>query len=158
MAEGQAGVLLISVHPMFAMAIATGEKRAEFRRTSPARAVTHVIVYATAPVKAVVAFAEVDHIYRDKPRCLWRQFAGIGGVSEHAFRQYFGSRQTGCAIVFGHVYSLRVPQPLGSVICGVRAPQSYRYLDIRAIEALLPLAVPLDERQTRQACPERLDV
>ncbi len=44
-------IALMSIHPQYANAIVEGTKRVEFRKRPLARNVTHVIVYATAPVK-----------------------------------------------------------------------------------------------------------
>ena len=39
----------MSIHPVYANAILTGDKKVEFRKRRLAADVTHVLVYATAP-------------------------------------------------------------------------------------------------------------
>ena len=47
-------VALLSIHPVYAQGIIDGRKTVEFRRRAFGKSVTHVVVYATAPVRKVV--------------------------------------------------------------------------------------------------------
>jgi predicted transcriptional regulator len=106
-----------------------GEKRVEFRRRPPAADTSHVIVYATAPVRRIVGWFAVVSIEADRPRSLWRRFGGVGSISMDAFDAYYGASEIGAAIRVGEVESLAVPIRLEDLEPGLRAPQSFRYVD-----------------------------
>jgi predicted transcriptional regulator len=129
-------VALLSIHPQFADAILRGEKRVEFRRRPPSSDTSHVIVYATAPVQKIVGWFVVTAIDADDPTSLWRRYASEGAIAEDAFDAYYASCAMGAAIKVGEVTSLLDPVPLDDLQPGMRAPQSFRYVDPGLIEAL----------------------
>ncbi|WP_280406358.1 ASCH domain-containing protein [Nocardia brasiliensis] len=128
-------IALMSIHPQYAKAIVCGKKRVEFRKRPLARDVTHVIVYATAPVKAVVAAFEVKGQQVLPPSELWRRFRMVGGISKRDFFAYYADGVAGVGIEVGKVFT--PPEPLS--LCGdfgiARPPQSYQYIQDTVPEA-----------------------
>lgn len=129
MGESRVGrVALMSIHPQYADRILDGTKRVEFRKRPVAADVTHVLVYATAPVSAVVGAFTVHDQHTASPQMLWRQFRQVAGISWSDFRDYYAGRSAGTGIAVGDV--MHAPQPL----ClrrdvGVQhPPQSFQYL------------------------------
>lgn len=148
-------VALISIHPEYAEAILSGEKRVEFRKKPIAQDVTHVVLYATKPVGAVVGVFSVEGQQTGSPDRLWDQFSDVAGIDKTRFEAYFSSHHVGAGIRIGNVYrtlrQLRLDEALGIE----RAPQSLQYLDrgralslFRRIEsdAGLPLGDLIRER------------
>lgn len=135
-------VALMSIHPKYADAIMTGKKRVEFRKRPIAADVTHVIVYATAPVSAVIGAFAVTGQVTSPPRSLWRRFRRVGGISRSRFFDYFAAHESGTGIGVGLV--LVPPAPLSLVEdLGLRhPPQSFRYLDERSAATVLTSMVP----------------
>lgn len=122
-------VALLSIHPKFAAAIMRGDKRVEFRRRPPASDTSHVIVYATAPVRRIVGWFSVVSIEADEPSSLWHRFGSLGSISAAAFDTYYEACETGAAIRVGRVESLDEPVRLEDLEPGLRPPQSFRYMD-----------------------------
>jgi predicted transcriptional regulator len=119
--------VLLSVKPEFVRRIFDGTKGYEYRRKPFRRAITRVIVYASAPVSMVVGEFVPDAVLSDEPGRLWRATKHLSGVSEPVFRAYFEGSQTGYAIRIGRPVRYATPVKLHETL-GVRAPQSFCYL------------------------------
>jgi predicted transcriptional regulator len=118
---------LLSIKPEFVAAILRGEKRYEFRRKIFKRRVDVVIVYATVPVRRVVAEFRVQSIICRSPRDLWPLTRGAAGIDERRFFEYFRGRDIGYAIKIGRVHEYPIPFcPVRQF--GLKAPQSFVYL------------------------------
>src|SRR6476661_1086310 len=100
---------LLSIRPQFVNAILRGEKRYEFRRTRFSRPVDIVVVYATMPVRRVVAEFMVVSVICDSPLLLWRLTHDAAGIEEQSFFRYFRGKKLGYAIEIGRVLRYRAP-------------------------------------------------
>lgn len=120
-------VALLSLHPEWAQAILEGRKTVEFRRTAPAKTISHVVIYATKPVGHVVGYFTVVSVTEGSPTSLWKRFGRHGAISRRRFRAYFRARSTGFAIEVGNVVRLEEPVALDD-IGGMRPPQNFCYL------------------------------
>lgn len=127
---------MVSIHPEYAEAILSGEKRVEFRKKPVARDVTHVVLYATKPVSAVVGAFSVASQQTCSTECLWDRFAEVGGIERSKFDAYFGSYSCGTGICIGSVYKVYEQLSLNALGMG-RAPQSFRYLEREQASSLL---------------------
>ncbi|CAM3578137.1 ASCH domain protein [Nocardioides marinus] len=130
-------VALLSIHPRYADGILAGAKRVEFRKRPLAADVTHVVVYATAPVSAVVGAFSVEGQHTLTPAELWQRFADVGGIEEDAFAAYYGSRDLGTGIAVGEVLRSAAPMCLRSHLGISHPPQSFRYLAAETAQAVL---------------------
>jgi predicted transcriptional regulator len=133
-------VVLMSIHPHWASAIMEGRKRVEFRRSRFGRPVSHVVVYATSPVRRVVGYFEVSDLVDAAPAELWEMFADVGEIGADAFDGYFDGAESGVAIRVGRVSGLSTPIELEELIPSAVPPQSYRYADRGVIVELDRLA------------------
>jgi len=122
-------VALISIHPEYAEAILAGEKRVEFRKKPIAQDVTHVILYATKPIGAVIGAFSVDGQQTGSPDRLWERFSAVSGIDREKFESYFNSHSTGTGILIRDVYRSCKHLTLESAVGIKRAPQSFQYLD-----------------------------
>lgn len=127
----------MSIRPIFANRLLTGEKQVEFRRRSPAKPITHILIYATSPVKAVVGVAEIERLERGSPGRLWDEFRDVGGIGRSDFFRYFSGSREGFAYVVRRTWSCSKPVPLGRQGLPSRAPQAFRYVDAQALDAVL---------------------
>lgn len=119
---------LLSIKPNFAYAILRGEKKYEFRRSIFTRPVDVVVLYATAPVRRVVAEFEVCSVISQPLQTLWDRTKKFAGIGEEYFFRYFQGR------VYGHAIEIGEVRPYKSPFCpierfGIRPPQSFVYLD-----------------------------
>lgn len=128
--------VLISIHPNHVQNILSGDKLFEYRKIFPLKGVTHLVIYATVPVGAVVAVAEIDQILEGSPSCIWEKTKHAGGITRQFYRDYFRDRKRAFAIKVGHVRSFAEPiDPIK--ILGVAIPQSYIYLENEKLRKIL---------------------
>lgn len=127
MAPSSPVVALLSIKPIYANAILDGHKKVEFRKRPFKRAVTHVIIYATAPMKRIIGWFRTKRFEQMSPAALWKRFASVGGISHDDFEAYYGRSESGVAIHVEQPRRLKAPLPLNKV-CSTTAPQSYAYL------------------------------
>lgn len=119
--------ILLSIHPCFVEKIFSGEKKFEFRKRIPTDIQT-VIVYATAPIKQIVAIIEVEDVLQGTPMNIWRQTKECSGLTYKFYKSYYKGKSAAYAIKFKNVYRLESPQSI-SIFKEVKsAPQSYVYI------------------------------
>lgn len=126
-------ILMLSVRPAHAEKILRGEKTIELRRLRPnVRQGDTLLVYASAPVSALVGTARITGVACHHPSHLWKLVRSACAVTYGEFRQYFDGATCGYAISLSK--ARRAEQPLSlkqiqTVWPAFRAPQGYRYLD-----------------------------
>lgn len=116
--------LLISIHPEYVAKILSGEKRFEFRKTCPTAKISHLVIYATAPMQQWVAVAEVESILIGSTYSLWEKTKRAAGITRSAFRKYYAGRSQGVAFKLGRVFALSAEDSLEIKTSG---PQSYSF-------------------------------
>lgn len=125
--EPDSGVALLSVHPRFARALLAGEKGVELRRTHFSRDLSHVVLYATAPVKRIVGWFEVAGVDRATPEAIWTGHGRHSGLTREEFLSYYRGKQLGTVIRVRSATPLARPAPL-SAVGAARPPQGIQYL------------------------------
>lgn len=120
-------IALLSIKPHYANAILDGKKKVEFRKRKFGRAVSHVVIYATAPLMRIVGWFKVGLLHELSPESLWRKFSAVGGISRDDFRAYYSGVPSGVAISVTAAQRLRKPLAL-TRISSSPPPQSYSYL------------------------------
>lgn len=130
-------VVLMSIHPAYADRIMCGTKRVEFRKRPVRQDVTHVMIYATAPVSAVVGAFTVAGQETMEPEGLWSRFHTVAGITKRRFFDYFNGRSTGTGIIVQQVLLPEAPLSLSLDLGVTRPPQSYQYLQADAAQAAL---------------------
>lgn len=136
-------IALMSIHPEFAQALFEGRKAVEFRRVAPRSDVSHIVVYATKPVGAVIGVLEVERVERQSPQRLWRLFGSVGGIDRTRFFEYFAGATEGAALVVRNARRLKYPLMLSQNGLPQHPPQSFVYLSdetFGALGRLLPAA------------------
>ena len=58
--------IILSIHPSHIEKILSGEKRYEYRKRIPTD-IRYIVVYATAPIKMIVALIKIDSILKGTP-------------------------------------------------------------------------------------------
>lgn len=128
-----ARVALLSIHPAYARGIIEKKKTVEFRRRAFRDDVTHVVVYATAPVRKVLGLFAVAHLEEASPSQLWKRHGANGLIERQPFFEYFKNAKSGVAIVVGEVHVLATPVPLRRLTGRSAGPQSFQYVDDAAL-------------------------
>lgn len=133
--------VLISVHPFFAAEIAAGRKRVEFRRRWANKPTDVLVVYATAPIKAIVAVVEVAEVRRDSNAQLWEICKSFGGaITRTRLREYMHDLDQGVALLLGRLFVPKIEiRPQVAFGGNFVPPQSYRYLQPAEVDSLIEL-------------------
>ena len=119
--------ILLSIHPCFVEKIFTGEKLYEYRKQIPID-INHIIIYATVPVKNIVAFVEVDTVLKGSPQEIWEKTKHNSGITKDFFMSYFNHKCNAFAIKFKDVQKLSEPKSLHILENIEYAPQSFSYI------------------------------
>lgn len=138
----------MSIHPPFVESISDGSKKVEFRKRRLAEDIDSVLMYATAPVKAVVGEFWIAKQVQNSPKNLWEQFSDVAGISRKLFFRYFEESPIAVGIVIKSVKVYRSPLSLADLEIGNCPPQSFRYIILSKIinQRLLEKGQP---RQTK---------
>jgi predicted transcriptional regulator len=129
--------VLMSIHPRHAEQILSGRKKVEFRRKPPKRPVSHIIVYATAPLKRIVGIARVLSVVEGSLDALWTQYGTIGGITRDEFNRYFTGVSEGSVLLLAEPTILTEPQLTTDVIFDRVAPQSFMYVPAAVTKSLV---------------------
>ncbi len=121
-------IALLSIRPNYVNQILSGQKTVEFRRTKFKRDVSHILVYASVPVKRLVGYFKVADIYEMSPEQAWRDFMLVGGIDRQAFFDYYKGAKFAYVISIAQVTKFENEVLLTEVCKDLSAPQSYRYL------------------------------
>lgn len=133
--------MLISVHPFYAEEIAAGRKKVEFRRRWSSKPTDVLVVYATAPIKAIVAVAEITDVRRAGHAQLWEICKSFGGAITRArLRQYMLDLDQGVALLLGQLVIPKLGiSPQEAFGADFVPPQSYRYLRAEEMDSLIEI-------------------
>lgn len=133
----------MSIHPNYASAILRGEKRVEFRKRRIADDVTHILLYATVPVAAIIGAFTVAGQATSTPDRLWQIFGEVGGISYDQFTHYYRSLAEGTCIQIGQVFLADEHLKLTTAFGMSRPPQSFQYVDAEHTQSLLECMRPI---------------
>lgn len=133
-------VALMSIHPHYAEAILKGTKRIEFRKRALACDVRTVVVYATAPVKAIVGEFTIDDIVVATPTRLWNLHGSVGGIDRSSYREYYAGSTRAAGILVKASRRYKRPVPLAELSPMPTTPQSFSYLPAGSLDQVRALA------------------
>ena len=133
--------LLLSIHPKYACMIFNGEKNVELRKVKPRlKNGDLVMIYVTAPIKALAGAFKVDKVISRAPDNLWEDVKDKCGITKKQFENYFKGKKKGYGIKFEEVWKFSIPTKLNSLrnqCPGFRPPQGYHYVDLSKKEKAL---------------------
>jgi predicted transcriptional regulator len=110
--------------------ILNGNKKYEFRkRIFKDRSKNSIFIYASSPMKKIVAHFQLGNIVEGHPDHLWEQFWDVSGIGEKEFFQYFAGRETGFAIQIEELMQYQKPIDPKTVFENFVPPQSFCYVD-----------------------------
>lgn len=105
--------LLFSIKPKWADAIISGDKTFELRRRAPKLTLpVSAIIYATAPVCALVASCTMGPVVSGPPVKIWNRVSSSSSVTRTEFDDYFFRCQEAYAIVIASPRRLEKPLSL----------------------------------------------
>ena len=119
--------ILLSIKPEFVQKIIREEKRYEYRRRLCKQEIERIYIYATWPVKLVVAEAEVTGRMEGEKDYIWNATKEYAGINEAYFEDYFDGLERAGAYCLGKITVYDHGRPLSEF--GLKAaPQSYAYV------------------------------
>jgi predicted transcriptional regulator len=138
--ESDSVVALLPIRPRYAAAILAGTKTVEFRRRPFGRPVTHIVIYASAPIQCVVGVFSVDRVEEGCAGEIWARCGSLGAIDEEDYDRYYLQAESAFAIHIERVWRLHEPLRLSDI--GVEhVPQSFAYLSEWAVQVLAQCVV-----------------
>lgn len=132
--------LFIAVKPKYANKLISGQKDIELRKMKPhVQHGDYVIIYASAPVKAVIGFGKVKNIIVCSPNEMWAKHSIRLGIMQHEFDSYYANHKKAIGIEFEIIKPIT---PIGleelkKVDANFHPPQIYRYVTNEEITTVL---------------------
>ena len=120
--------ILLSIKPEYANRIFDGQKQYEYRKRTPKKEVSKIVVYSSAPEQAVIGEIKVIKTLKMKPTPLWNSTKANAGISRSKYRKYF----SGCTMAYAFVIGSFEKYPTSKSLADFNiqsAPQSFVYLD-----------------------------
>lgn len=102
--------ILIAINPEHVAKILSGEKKYEYRTKTAKRRPDTPLIYQTAPMKKVVAQAQVIEVLELPSEELWKQTQKESGIRKEFFDSYFQGRPIAYAYHLGEVSPLETPE------------------------------------------------
>lgn len=130
--------ILMSIKPIYAEYIKSGQKTIELRRLAP-----HVqpgdilIIYESSPVQRITSYCEIDSITIANLDALWQVAERRACLTYNSFMTYFSNKEHGVGISLTNVRTLKSSIKLNELGERMRAPQSYRYISEEQFRQLL---------------------
>jgi len=121
--------ILMPIKPKFVEQIRNGNKAYEFRKNMPKREVRgmKMLIYESAPVKKIVAMADITDIVNDSLSCVWDKTKKEAGISKSEFYTYYGESEKAVAYQLSNILFFDEPVALKEIDMKT-APQSYAYV------------------------------
>ena len=121
--------IMLSIKPCYVKEILNGRKLVEYRKRVPQDySVSQVLIYASYPIKKVVAEFYVSGYLKDSPNKIWQQTSRIGGINKDMFDKYFENKDVAYAYQITNLQIFATPKPLSDF--GLKlGPQDYCYVE-----------------------------
>lgn len=119
--------MLLSINPEYVEKIMNGEKEYEYRKFKCREDVDTIVIYATAPIKRVVAEAHIASVLEDDLLEVWRTTKKSSGITYNFFRKYYKGKKKAVAYHLKNINIYQTPLMLEDLGVSI-APQSFRYL------------------------------
>lgn len=127
--------IFLSIKPQYADLILNGEKTVELRRVRPKlQPGDLVILYATAPISAILGCFTTLDVITAPIQEIWDTFGPQSSISHDLFFDYFQGVDEGVAILVDKTFRL-IPNEeesdltrLRETYAGFHPPQGYRYI------------------------------
>ena len=138
---------IISIRPSFAEAILTGEKTVELRRRIPLiEAGTHLWIYATRPLGAIVGSATVSSIVQATPADLWEICKNHGAIGRTDYDNYFAGTSQALGLFLTDIVRRR---PVGidqlrEMDGGFHPPRALMKINEKQASVFMTLAIVLN--------------
>jgi predicted transcriptional regulator len=121
-------VIVISIKPIYANAIFSGQKTVEFRKNGIPTDIKSIVLYSTQPQQKIVGYFNVLRCEVGHPSLLWKEYGGDGFINAEDFNDYYTGNDIGKCFIIGKAYQFKSPVPLKKCKSFSTPPQSFSYL------------------------------
>lgn len=121
---------LLSIKPVFAEKIYSGQKTFELRKSAPNLTSPRIFLFETDSISKISGLILASRIIKDTPENIWK-LVGTHGTSRERFFSYFAGRNQAIAIKIERALKLSSPLDMGQITELEKkfvVPQSYQYL------------------------------
>lgn len=124
----QTSIIMISTSPKYAdLILDNEEKNVFFYKITPVNSVKRVLIYATAPVKAVVGEFDLERIHIIAPSTAWAKYRSQSAMSKKEFDKYFEGKREAHAMISKEAFRYSKPKKLDDYGM-VKGPSGFQYL------------------------------
>jgi predicted transcriptional regulator len=116
----------MSIKPQYVKAINDGSKLIEFRKKNFSKKVKYILIYETAPSKAIVGYIEVKGIEIDAPDVIWKKYSEIGTIAKEDYFNYYNGSDVAIGILIDKYIALA--NPINIKELKITPPQSFKYI------------------------------
>jgi len=127
--------IVLSIRPFYATQILEGKKTIELRRRFPVSSAQGAIalIYATAPVQAIVGQVKISSVELLPLSGLWKKARKLASIAKSDFDQYFDGLSSGYALHLESATEFSSPILATDLVnqFDFVPPQSFRYIGIK---------------------------
>lgn len=132
-------IVLLPIQPKYVELICSGCKQVEFRKRRFKRNISHIVIYATSPIKQVIGCFKVQRIQEGTPDEIWQKYRLVSCSEEESYHKYYSGKSLAVAIEIDDLHILNRPVSLDFLSKDLKPPQSYYYLPNELFEKLVKL-------------------
>lgn len=133
--------IMVSIKPKYVKKILNGEKLIELRKCKPkVNNGDTLIIYATTPVKAIVAYAKISKIANEPLSEFWSEYGEITGISFDEFKDYYQNQSHAVGIEFSNLKVLRNRinlSQLRKTFGKFNPPQTFKYIGNKMLNTFI---------------------
>lgn len=124
--------VLMSIKPQYVKEIVSRKKLFEFRKSVfDPEMVEKVVIYASSPIKRIVAEFDIADILEGSPEQIWNRCKEHAGIDHQSFMDYFSDREVAFSIAIDQLTIYDDPINPYEQLDGFRPPQSYMYFNTK---------------------------
>lgn len=131
------------IRPVYAQLLIEGKKHFEFRRSAISFDLTHMIIYASSPLKRILGVAKVNRVCIASPEETWARTKQYAGIKKGDFQQYFLNSEIAYSIEIEPEMTLRLDRQISpkEIDPNFQVPQSFKYVTLDFLNQVLSLGV-----------------
>lgn len=132
--------VIISIKPIYALKIISGEKSIELRRKFPVVDIEGgiAVIYASSPIKGIIGYAIIENVRELPIDELWKKHNKQACVTKEFFYSYFNDIESGFALKLRKPVKLINPLDIRRMEeeFSLSAPQSFRYVPEKVLNSI----------------------
>lgn len=122
--------IILSLYPKNIEKMASGVKKFEFRRSIYKNgSVKKAYVYATVPIKKIIATFDIIQVISGSPEEVWDKCGQSSGSTKETLMEYFKGKEIVYALEVGNFKYLEKPVDPRDFIERFYPPQFFQYVD-----------------------------